>query len=59
MMVPGPTWREAARYVVPSRALALILLLARRREGWPVLALTCLFGLFFRDPSGPCPRSRG
>lgn len=53
MRAPGPTWREAARYVVPSGVLALVLLLARRREGWLALALTCLFGLFFRDPERP------
>ncbi|HEY5785976.1 MAG TPA: phosphatidylserine decarboxylase [Microlunatus sp.] len=53
MRAPGPTWREAARYVVPSGALALVLLLARRREGWLALALACLFGLFFRDPERP------
>lgn len=53
MRVPGPTWREAARYVVPSGVLALVLLLARRREGWLALALAGLFGLFFRDPERP------
>ena len=53
MRAPGPTWREAARYVIPSGGLALVLLLARRREGWLVLALTGLFGLFFRDPERP------
>ena len=44
------SWREAMRYVLPSGALAAVLLVARRPIGWLALGATGLFALFFRDP---------
>jgi phosphatidylserine decarboxylase len=44
------SWREALRYVLPSGAVAAVLLVADRRIGWLALAATGLFALFFRDP---------
>jgi phosphatidylserine decarboxylase len=44
------SWREALRYVLPSGAMAAVLLVAGRRIGWLALAATGLFALFFRDP---------
>jgi phosphatidylserine decarboxylase len=44
------SWREALRYVLPSGAVAAVLLVSDRRIGWLALAATGLFALFFRDP---------
>jgi phosphatidylserine decarboxylase len=44
------TWREAWRYIVPTGALAAVLLLLGRRMGWLALGASGLFALFFRDP---------
>lgn len=49
-MMTSRSWRESARYVLPSAALATVLLLLRRRVGWLALAATGLLALFFRDP---------
>lgn len=53
MSAPGLRWREAARYVVPTSALGVVLLLARRPVGWLALLLSGLLALFFRDPERP------
>lgn len=47
------SWREAQRYVIGTLALAMLLLLARRRSGWVALAASGAVGLFFRDPERP------
>ena len=44
------SWREARRYVLGSLALGVVLLLARRRSGWPALGAAGAVALFFRDP---------
>jgi phosphatidylserine decarboxylase len=44
------SWREALRYVLPSGAVAAVLLVSDRRIGWLALAATGLFALFYRDP---------
>lgn len=44
------SWREARRYVLASIALAVALLLARKRTGWLALGAAGAASLFFRDP---------
>lgn len=46
----GRSWREASRYVLPSGAVAAVLLVMGRRIGWFALGASGLFALFFRDP---------
>lgn len=47
------SWQEGRRYVVPTSAAGVVLLILGRRSGWLALGAAGLFALFFRDPERP------
>jgi phosphatidylserine decarboxylase len=53
--VSSVSWRTARPYVLVPGSVGAGLLLARRRAGFPVLALAGVIALFFRDPERAVP----